>query len=160
MHKLRPIKDYLIPLIVFILLVGLVVYNSMVFIVGPYLHIQSEYKKSLDMLSVKENVQECEFINRHIIEEVRNVAKCMDKGLMKVFVYDDLGNKLAEIVESTIQYEQVKKSFIEYNNLVNPELTLSFYDNQIVYYVRDKHLEYLVDFNTYIVLWKVDLSYE
>jgi len=79
---------------------------------------------------------------------------------MKVFVYDDLGNKLAEIVESTIQYEQVKKSFIEYNNLVNPELTLSFYDNQIVYYVRDKHLEYLVDFNTYIVLWKVDLSYE
>jgi hypothetical protein len=156
MPKHWSLKDYFILIFSLLIIVGLVVYNSFVFIVGPYLHIQAGYQKSMYMLSVKQNVSDCQFSDRHYIEVTINVAKCIDQGKLKLF----LGNKLAEIEDVNVHYDELENQVAEYQLLNNPKLSVSFYDNQVVYRMKDKNHEYLVDINTYTILWKVDLNYE
>ncbi|MEI7668405.1 MAG: hypothetical protein WCI62_05385, partial [Erysipelotrichaceae bacterium] len=155
-----PIKDTFILIFTLLIIVGLVAYNSFVFIVGPYLHIQAGYQKSMRMLSIKENVSDCHFIQRHYVEVTVNVAKCLDQSTLKLFLYDDLGNKLAEIANNDVHYDELISHVAEYKLLMNPEFSISFYDNQVVYRMKDKTHEYLIDIKKYTILWKVDLNYE
>lgn len=104
---------------------------------------------------------QCEWISEVIIQQTVISVKCHRADTHdQVFHLDESMQLLGRVNADQIMYQNALSAFKQKTGIEEADISITLYKNESVYWVQTLTQEWLLDFDDYSILWKVDKNYE
>ncbi len=123
-----------------------------------------DQKRKEDFVSRAETVfmfDQCEWISEVTIVQKVISVKCSRTGeLEQIIHFDESLKLLGRMSAASVKYQDALNTFERITGIKQAEISLTLYKNKSVYWVNTLTQEWLLNFDDYSILWKVDKKYE
>jgi len=148
---------------VLLLCLILVIFLSTIFYHVSAVKIYENHQKDLFMSTLEglHAYNECTWISSVVIVEKVITLKCKTPSYgFRVLHVNDKYQIISSLDPEVIKLSEASAAFAEINASISFTISTTSYQNENVYWVNSDDGEWLLDFNDYSILWKVDKNYE
>jgi len=104
---------------------------------------------------------QCVWISEVIIQQTVISVKCQKAGALdQVFYLNESMQLLGRVNADLIKYQIALSAFKKNTGIEEAVISITLYKNKSVYWVKTLTQEWLLDFDDYSILWKVDKNYD
>lgn len=158
MSRLKKIAASL-GLVLFALCLGLSILFYHVSAVAKYN--QSQNQRFITMVESLHNVTDCEWISELVITKKIVTLKCLSPVFGDRYLhFDEKWAILGELNPTNVNFEEAKAAFTQSTQLTDFTISLTYTDQESVYWISKDTQEWLLDLSDFSILWKVDKKYD
>ena len=121
-------------------------------------------KRQEDFVSRTETLftyDQCEWISEVIIQKRVISVQCSRPNAQgQILHFDESLQLLGRMNADAVKYQNALDKFKQVTGIELAEISLTLYKNESVYLVKTLTQEWLLDFDDYSILWKVDKKYD
>jgi len=158
MSRLRNLSLTLILLVsAFVLILSVLFYHVSAVLVLD----QDRRDRFLNQIEVLHSIQNCEWISESVIQRKIITVQC-ESPLMgiRILHFDEKGAVVAGLNLDAVHYPMAKETFKTLTGITDYTMTLTYYDNDSVYWIQSGTQEWLMSMQDYSILWKVEKNNE
>ncbi len=122
---------------------------------------QDRKERFLDQIEGLHSIQDCEWISESVIQRKIITVQC-ESPLMgiRILHFDEKGAVVAGLDLDTVHYPMAKEAFKILTGISDYTMTLTYYDEESVYWIQSGTQEWLMSLQDYSILWKVEKNDE
>lgn len=122
---------------------------------------QDQQRKFIDTAMVLHSLNDCVWVSETEITDQVITLKCQSPVFGdRVYHLNTKYQILGQLNPGNIKVSDARRAFIAQTGITDFKVTITYYENESVYWVTSGHQEWLLDINDFTILWKVDKTYE
>jgi hypothetical protein len=122
---------------------------------------QNQNQRFITMVENLHNLTDCEWVSEIMITKKIVTLKCLSPVFGDRYLhFDEKWSILGELNPKTVDFENAKAAFTQNTKMTDFTISLTYFDQQSVYWISKESQEWLLDLSDFSILWKVDKNYE
>lgn len=122
---------------------------------------QDQQRKFIQTAMALHSLSDCVWVSETTISDKVITLKCKSPVFGdRIYHFNDRYQILGQLNPGNIKVSDARRAFIAQTGITDFKVTITYYDQNSVYWVTSGHQEWLLDIDDYTILWKVDKNYD